>query len=267
MVQARSTLTGVEPPLHVEVHVEDKVLDALIRRVHLAWEKLGRNQAHWSVLTADKYQPDQLAAHLQEFYGTGEGSVARVAATFQRCGVTPPPGAECLEFGCGVGRMTLWLAKHFENVHACDVSAPHLEKGREYLGAQGVRNVVWHHVRSLDVLDHLPKVDVVVSEIVLQHNPPPVMLRILRNLLASLKPGGIAFVQIPTYSVGYQFRCANYLQQPEDSHGMEMHILPQRVVFEEFSRAGVELLEVIEDTKVGEGVPLMSNTFVVRQRK
>jgi 2-polyprenyl-3-methyl-5-hydroxy-6-metoxy-1,4-benzoquinol methylase len=239
----------------------------LIRRVHLAWEKLGRHQAHWSVLTAKKYQPDKLAEHLQEFYATGEGSVARVAATFQRCGVLPPPGSECLEFGCGVGRMTLWLATHFAKVHACDVSAPHLEKGREYLGEQGLHNVAWHHVRSLNVLDDLPKVDVVISEIVLQHNPPPVMLRILHNLLKSLKPGGVAFLQIPTYSSRYEFRSSSYLQRPEDSHGMEMHILPQRVVFEEFSRAGVDLLEVIEDTKVGEGAPLLSNTFVVQRRK
>jgi hypothetical protein len=46
----------------------------------------------------------------------------------------------------------------------------------------------------------LPKVDAVVTLIVLQHNPPPVIKLILRSLLDALKQGGVAYFQLLTYS-------------------------------------------------------------------
>jgi hypothetical protein len=43
----------------------------------------------------------------------------------------------------------------------------------------------------------------VFSVITLQHNPPPIMAWLLSQLLGCLNPGGVAYLQIPSYRSGY----------------------------------------------------------------
>jgi SAM-dependent methyltransferase len=104
--------------------------------------------------------------------------------------------------------------------------------------------------------------DLWFSHIVLQHNPPPVIANVLRRMFSMLAPGGVAIFQVPTYSPGYRFNAEVYLAEPRQKN-IEMHCLPQPVVFKLAAQAGCIPLEVREDLAMG--YPWISNIFVFRK--
>jgi SAM-dependent methyltransferase len=255
-------LLGNEPPLEVEADPDAADLRRLFDRVQATWQRLGEADPHWSVLTAEEYRADRIAEHADRFHESGRHDVARLLATLDRNGVDPRGLRNALEFGCGVGRLTRWLAEAFRDVHGVDISRAHLALARDHLDREGAAHVTLGHLARLEDLDALPRADLVYSVIVLQHNPPPVIRHALGCLLRSLNPGGVAYLQLPTYRPGYRFRLDAYLAGPA-SHEMEMHVLPQPEVFAAIHRAGCIPLEVLEDTWTGP--PFRSNTFVVRK--
>jgi SAM-dependent methyltransferase len=82
-------------------------------------------------------------------------------------------------------------------------------------------------------------------------------------LLRSLKSGGVAYFQLPTYAVGYHFDVASYFSSsPSPGASLEMHVLPQSTVFEIAEDEGCRVLEVQPDNCVG-AAHWISNTFLV----
>lgn len=252
-----------DPSMSVDVHVTAQQLDAAFDRVRATWEQVGVDEPFWSVLSADEFKRDQLAS-TDAFYASGEHHVNDLVSLLHRQGLDPSSVASCLEFGCGVGRMTVWLAKAFDSVVGCDISQPHLDLAQAEIDRRGAGNIGLLHVADKAGLAELPKVDLVYSVIVLQHNPPPIMAFIVGRLLDSLRPGGHAVVQLPTYDHRYHFSISDYLE-PESVDGILMHVLPQSDVFAIIRDAGCELLEVYADHLASMEPKTMSNTFVIRR--
>jgi SAM-dependent methyltransferase len=258
------SMTGDEPPQEVQVAIGDAEREALFRRVQEVWHALGKEKPHWSVVTADSFRPQNVEQSLDAFYASGERNVATLLKTLERNAIDVARLRRCLDFGCGVGRLTASLAPHFAEVVAVDISASHLEVARDALARRGVANVNWMLLETIEGVARLPAADLVVSLIVLQHNPPPVMRALLDGLLGRLAPGGAAVIQIPTYlPVGYAFDARAYLEKPAE--GMEMHALPQREVFAAARAADVDVVETLEDLWIGYGAGSRSNTFVFRR--
>src|SRR5690606_35365601 len=90
-------------------------------------------------------------------------------------------------------------------VVAFDISQNHIDAARRALEERGVTNVDFVLVRGPDDLRHLEGVDLFFSIIVLQHNPPPIIVDILKAAFEGLKPGGILYFQVPTYGADYSF--------------------------------------------------------------
>ncbi len=254
------------PRIDVETAVAgERELRALFERVAGSWNAFGASEPYWSVLTGEEFRMDRFDEHAQEYLGSGESDVTRLLAWLERNGIKPASLAMCLEYGCGTGRITRWLAGRFERVWACDISEPHLKLAREYLAGAGCGNVELALVSGVASLDELPSADLVFSVIVLQHNPPPLIAHVLRRLLDVLRPGGVAFFQVPTYARGYRFKVADYLRSRPRTDRVEMHLLPQRDVFSIAAASGCETLEVLPDGCVGDP-DWISNTFLVRKR-
>ena len=263
---AQPTLSGLEPPVSVELEPPAKELEALYEHVRSTWQRLGETDPHWSVSTSEVFRADRIEGTREEFYETGEAAAKRLVAACLRAGVGLNAGGDCLELGCGVGRVTFWLSRLFRTVHAVDISAAHLAEARTALAARGVTNVVFHELKDPSALGGLPKVDAVFTIEVLQHNPPPVILAALRALLSSLRPGGIAYFQVPTWAPGYSFAARPFLGAiASRPAGMEMHVLPQAAALRAIREAGAETLEVLEDGIPGPAFRGMSNTFLARK--
>lgn len=253
------------PQIPVQTEAPEELMAQMFERIHKEWEHLGATEPYWSVVTQPQYYQVEFEAHREQFYSSGNQACQTFLAALRRCGVNPSTLGTCLEVGCGVGRVTGFLAAAFGKVIAADISAQHLQIAQNHLRGQGIANVEFAHWQSVQQLQELPPLDAVMSVITLQHNPPPVMAWMLKQLLQRLRPGGVAYFQVPTYRNGYLFELERYLHSSPPST-LEMHFLPQQAVFALVADCACLCLEVREDAMVGDEDKMLSNTFLVQKR-
>ena len=247
-------------PNHVETRVTQKNLKLLMERVESVWSRLGSTAPLWSVLTDPKYVAEFGDANVLSFYQSGLVDLEILQATLQRCAPAfNLQSAKIIEYGCGVGRVTVHLAKVCAHVVACDISEPHLLYAMKHLAQNKIENVSLSRV-TIDQLMPDCECDLWFSRIVLQHNPPPLIAEVIRQAFLKLKPGGVAIFQVPTYRVDYEFSVAKYLQT-DPLFAMEMHVIPQSEIFQIARSCGMTLQEVREDNSTGAPHLFVSNTF------
>jgi SAM-dependent methyltransferase len=111
-------------------------------------------------------------------------------------GVEIVPGDTVLEIGCGLGRITRWLAVRSRTVIALDVSDEMLRKAREL--NPGLENVRWVAGDGVTLAEIEPEsIDACMSVVVLQHVPEAeITLGYVRELGRVLRPGGWAALQV-----------------------------------------------------------------------
>lgn len=254
-------------PMSVELDASADRLAALFAKVSAQWHYLGETEPHWSVITSQSY----LQEHLGEgenhaaFYASGVAELKVFDVALARAGLSGLVFGTCFELGCGLGRVTAALAARCQHVVGIDISANHLGLAKQYAQSQGLSNVHWHHSTSVDEVAPVGGFDLLYSRIVLQHNPPPVMLHLLNRLLGQMNPGGVAYFQLPTYCNRYSFRIDSYLAT-DNMTNMEMHYLPQSALFEVLARNSCQLLELREDDAIGLAPNVVSNTVLVQKR-
>lgn len=251
--------------LEIEVKASASDLARLKERIRATWTELGLSRPHYSVFSGDEYQPALINdVSIEQFYSSGVAEVEVIDAILRRYGFGASQANACLEYGCGLGRVTLALAKKFKKVRGYDISATHLEIAQQRAAAVGIKNVEFHLCSKDAVIDNLIGCDFFYSRIVFQHNPPPLMRLLITACLMALRQGGIGIFQVPTYAPDYAFRVKDYLASPR-SKEIEMHCLPQAEVFNLIADAKCKPLEVTEDGSVGHVGKWISNTFVVRR--
>ena len=255
------------PYAEVQVDTDPETLRGLLRHVGSTWSKLGEEEPYWSVITLDKFKRESFDQNSSAYWTSGQSDLSRFISWIDRHRIDLRSLPCVMEYGCGTGRTTLWLARQFPRVIACDISKAHLAIAREQLSKE-TNAVVDFIPITLDALERLPACDVLFSLIVLQHNPPPLIKYLLGRLLRALKPGGVAYFQIPTYRKGYTFNLHDYLTSisagGEDD--MEMHVLPQEDAFEVIYAENCRVLEVQPDN-LANSLDNISNTFLVQKTK
>lgn len=249
------------PAAKIDVRVSQHTLGRLFSRTKAQWESLGKNDPYWSVLTHSKFRKENIHKHLKEFEQSGLTGIEGLDQALDRGAMELPHGC-CLELGCGVGRLTRYLAPRFERVIGVDISSGNLEICRDYLNLSGITNVDLIHITEVEDLKALPEIDFLFSMIVLQHNPPPVMKYFLDSLLGKVRAGGGAYFQIPTHTPGYSFDVMSYLDSDEAI--LDMHVLPMFEVFDSLSRARFQPREVLMDTSTG---MYGSHRFLAKRQK
>lgn len=238
----------MSPPSKVDVEISGGHFDRLVKHVQSAWEALGTEKPYWSVLTNPKFLPDSIDANVTAFYDTGERSVQFLEKAAARAGKKLPADGTCFELGCGVGRVTSFLAGRFKRVVTSDISHPHLRIASEHLQSKGVENVALIQLKSLDTLENIEPFDVFYSLIVLQHNPPPLIYRILQLILSKARIGGYVYFQVPVARPDYSFSITDYLAAIERGEGtLEMHVLPQVYLFRLLDEYGFCILNLQRD--------------------
>ena len=213
------------PPLKVDTSADADALRQLWQSVRLTWESLGDERPFHSVLTEQQYLPDRIGETEAQFWESGRAEAEQLAHYLGSIGFASCKDLTVIEYGCGVGRVTVPLAAIAKEVIGYDISEPHLQLARQRALALGRTNI------RLIALGDLPAAfepcDAFYSKIVLQHNPPPIIGYLLRMLIRSLRRGGVGVFQVPTYYAGYRFDLHSALQSPQHSD-MEMHCYPQR---------------------------------------
>ena len=249
------------PPLDIELDATPDQLAHMLHHIGRRWSQMGEDWPHYSVLSYEQYLPRNLAGSIDDFWAAGRGEAGVAMTLLDHLGFAKPQRRICVEYGCGVGRVTIPLAEQFAELHAYDISANHLVLAQQRAETVGAGNVRFHHCGN-GVLEPLTPCDFFYSRLVFQHNPPPVMRELVQLALASLRPGGIAIFEIPVYLTGYRFHIDDYLDNPP-KEPMEMHCLPQREVFSLAAAAGCLLIEVREDRTIERHRECLGNLFVI----
>lgn len=252
------------PRIDVDVDIDESTLTRLFERIKTEWSRLGTSEPYWSVLSDEHFKISHFEQYDREFFESGQEVVRIWQASLERNGISQDQFKSCLELGCGVGRVTRWLAPFFERVIGLDISINHIELAKDYLAAQGVENVSLRQMADMQSLIDVERVDSIFSILVLQHNPPPLIAWLIKHLLSKLRQGGVGFFQVPTYAVGYSFKVDEYLSKDYEP-GIEMHLLPQVMIFQLIEAANCTLIEMREDGFVG--LPgWISNSMLVRKK-
>lgn len=259
----RFPLRGLEPASSIDCEGSPQKMEKLFAHVNRSWHALGDTDPFYSVLTAPEYHGVPVQESVARFFESGLGDAERFLKTLERNNLDFSERPVCLEYGCGLGRITRALAPHFSKTIGVDISASHLTQAQRLAREANVTDdIEWLHLASVGALDRLPKVDVIYSMIVLQHNPPPIIDRIVSTFARILKPGGIAYFQVPTYVLGYSFVLDDYLHAIEGHPGMEMHVYPQSKVFSHFAQENAIPVSVVEDEATNMHASGRSNTFL-----
>ena len=251
------------PALDIELDATPEQLSRMLAKIGRSWTEMGAVRPHHSVMTAPQYRPDNIEKSLEDFWRSGAAELETIDFHLRQLGFGELHQKICVEYGCGLGRVTMPLATRFATVHAYDISSTHLAAARERANALGQTNVRFHE-RGNGLLSPLEPCDFFYSRLVFQHNPPPVIRELIRLALKALRPGGLAIFGVPVYLADYRFRIEEYLQQPHRPF-IEMHCLPQREVFSIVAVARCSLVEVREERNITRTMECLANLFVVRR--
>jgi SAM-dependent methyltransferase len=168
-----------------------------IKELQRNWDELGKRDAFGNIITdpamSGKWQKG-------EFFKSGEEEIASLMAYIESLGLAVPNGT-ALDFGCGVGRLTQSLCRHFEVCHGIDIAPSMIAHAKRY-------NRFGERCRySLNATDDLRifqnnHFNLVYSNIVLQHMKPEYSSRYIGEFLRVLRPGGLIIFQLPSERVG-----------------------------------------------------------------
>jgi 2-polyprenyl-3-methyl-5-hydroxy-6-metoxy-1,4-benzoquinol methylase len=146
--------------MDIDIAADATDLPLILRGIRKAWTHLGEVRPHHSVLTTQEYHPEFIDAEsIERFYATGGTGVSTIAAVLRRYGFADLESKVCVEYGCGLGRMTLALAKVFKRVHGYDISANHLTLAERRATEAGIHNVDFHLCSADPVIEELEDCD------------------------------------------------------------------------------------------------------------
>ena len=158
------------------------------------WAELGRVDPLWAVATREETRGGKWDLH--EFCQTGEQDVARYYQLLRTHGFCPSRLNHILDFGCGVGRLSVAWSSRAEFVTGVDISPSMIGKGQALLA--GVKNVHLQ-VNEEPNLKCFPdaEFDLICSHICLQHMAWPIAAGYLREFGRVCRPEGWVAFQLP----------------------------------------------------------------------
>jgi SAM-dependent methyltransferase len=157
------------------------------------WDVLGETDPFYGVLSDPTKHGNQW--NTDEFFASGRAHVAMLLRMLGDARASFTPG-RCLDFGCGVGRLTLPLSELFDHTVGVDVAAPMIATALRHRPQQARCEFIVN--RDPD-LRRFPSAtfDVVHSSLVLQHIPPEVSIEYVTEFFRVCRPGGLVMFQLP----------------------------------------------------------------------
>jgi SAM-dependent methyltransferase len=157
------------------------------------WEKLARDP-YYAVLTDEEHREGRMsAADRQRFDRSGHEDLTQTVEEIRRFVAADFAPRRAIDFGCGVGRLTVPMAELAGEVVALDISRIMLEEARRNCAAKGLANVQFafsdEYLATFDPARDL--VDFVHAYIVFQHMPTGAGLWVADALIQRLAPGGV----------------------------------------------------------------------------
>jgi len=156
------------------------------------YEKFGKEDPFWAVLTQKQYKGMDI--DLEKFFATGRDDISFHLKKIEEMNLSLNK-QRCLDFGCGVGRLSNALAEHFEQVSALDVSSSMIERAESLRKHDNIEFVL-NKQPDLTVFED-ETFDFIFTDKTLQHIPYPPSKTYIEEFLRVLKPSGIVVFMVP----------------------------------------------------------------------
>jgi FkbM family methyltransferase len=225
------------------------------------WQTLGREDPLWAVLSHADKRGNRWRA--DEFLETGRAEIAAHMQVLDALGI-PAERRLALDFGCGAGRLTRALAPQFDRAIGVDVSNSMIAAARAL--NNDIDNVSFVENASPQLATIADGcVDLVYSNMTLQHIPTELALDYIDEFYRVLAPGGVAlfhFVAGTDESLRGRLyeRMSNRWMNPlrriawRRSAVFEMHSLDENVMRERLAQFPMlELINATHDASAGPG--------------
>jgi len=177
------------------------------------WEKWGRSDPYYGVTTSSEYLGQHLSdKNWNEFFQSGVELTKVVFPIIEKHFRENWTPKVAVDFGCGVGRLAIPLAKRCQRVIGIDVSEAMLRETRANAEKTGTANIEF--IKGDDGLTLLSKpFDYFQSFHVFQHIPVTRGMRILQQLVTHLQPEGVGIVHVPFLdSANRSHKMINWMQ-------------------------------------------------------
>jgi ubiquinone/menaquinone biosynthesis C-methylase UbiE len=133
--------------------------------------------------------------NIQEFFNTGEREINSALESILQSGITISR-KKALDFGCGIGRLTQALARHFQEVSGVDIAPSMIALANQYNRHLDNCHYLLNESENLDILSD-NTFDLIYSSITLQHMHPRYAKQYISEFIRILAPGGVLLFQIP----------------------------------------------------------------------
>lgn len=226
------------------------------------WEKWGADDPYFGVFSREQFRTATMTGEARDaFFASGEAHVVRMLEEIENAfgpGITP---ASALDFGSGVGRLVIPLARRMTHATGVDISPSMIAEARRNCADAGVSNVSF--VASDDALSGATgPYDLVHSVIVLQHIPWRRGRAILQAMADRVAPGGHLAVQLLVghdasalvrglVRLRYVFPPAHWLRnllrgRPLFEPAMQLHVYDLTTVQDDLAKRGF-VCAVVDD--------------------
>ena len=160
------------------------------------FDAFAAREPYFAVLTAPRFLRANLTPeHEREFFVSGEEIVTWIFNVIE-AGLSPQfAPISILEYGCGIGRLALPLARQPGSVTAVDRSPVMLDLARREAERAGLGHIVFETPEQLFARPR--KFDLVVCYHVLQRLPPREGHLLLTRLIDLISPNGVGVFQWP----------------------------------------------------------------------
>lgn len=155
------------------------------------WEYFGENDPYFAVNTISEMRSETIDKDtIALFFERGEEYVERIWGEIEDNFIDDFRPGRSLDFGCGVARMTLPIAKRSKEAVGVDISQNMLDVAAENAKMFGVDNVSF--VQGDDNLSRVSgEFDFIHSFVVFQHIDPKIGEPIFKKMVESLSENGI----------------------------------------------------------------------------
>ncbi len=206
-----------------------------MNRERQRWTNLASRNPYWAVVSWPEFHENDLDEDaIRRFFESGERHVASVLATV-RAHVDPDfELGRALEYGCGVGRIAIPLARVCEHVVAVDISEAMLSETEANCASRAITNIDLARADEfLAAPDDAYSFDFAHSFVVLQHIAPNTGMPIIECILRRLSPGGVGALHV-TYAdrAGPLRRSAHRLRRRFRLVGAALNLLQGRPLAE-----------------------------------
>jgi len=169
-------------------------------KIEKKWEYFGETNPYFAVLTFDKFKSENINDDaLEGFFQTGEEYVERVWQEIEENFQPQFKPRSAIDFGCGVGRITLPIARRSEAVVGVDISENMLKEARQNSGKFDLKNVSFVKGDN-DLTKVSGEFDFIHSFIVFQHIEPKIGEAIVKKLVGILSAGGIGVLHFTYFN-------------------------------------------------------------------